>query len=95
MPKHRRYNWPKLIQEFEDSGLTQDQFCKERDLNPKYFSLRRSVLCSTDKPAFEKVSVKATPKQATGLTVQVGRCQIQCLECMPIDSFMTLVNSVA
>ncbi len=54
MTKQRKYDWPKLIEAFNQSGLTQTQFCEENNLNPKYFSLKRSKLLSSDRPAFEK-----------------------------------------
>lgn len=37
-------DWLVLIEEYEQSGLTQTQFCDEKGLNFKYFSLRRSRL---------------------------------------------------
>lgn len=45
MRKYRtKSDWLALIEEFEQSGLTQAEFCAQRGLNPKYFSLRRMKL---------------------------------------------------
>ncbi|WP_370979186.1 hypothetical protein [Agaribacterium sp. ZY112] len=40
MPKKSRYDWQALFKEFEVSGLNQTAFCKEHELNPKYFNLK-------------------------------------------------------
>lgn len=45
MKKYRtKAEWLSLIDEFEQSGLTQAEFCAQRGLNAKYFSLRRMKL---------------------------------------------------
>ena len=36
-----REQWQELIVEFEQSGLTQKDFCEQRGLNPAYFGQRR------------------------------------------------------
>lgn len=42
MNKRRtKAQWLSLIEEFEQSGLTQAEFCAQRCLNAKYFSLLR------------------------------------------------------
>ena len=60
MSKRRNYNWPQLFTEFEQSGLSQVEFCKQHDINPKYFSLKRSRREEQDTGAFAKAVV--TPK---------------------------------
>jgi len=42
--RRTRAQWLSLINEFEQSGLTQTEFCNQRGINPKYFSLRRMKL---------------------------------------------------
>jgi len=45
MKKYRtKSDWLALINEYEQSGLTQAEFCAQRGLNAKYFSLRRMKL---------------------------------------------------
>lgn len=41
---HTRTEWLALIEEFEQSGLSQVKFCADRGLNARYFSLRRKKL---------------------------------------------------
>lgn len=41
MKSYRKYDWPTLVAEFEQSGLTQNQFCLNKDINPKYYPQKR------------------------------------------------------
>ena len=95
MKKYRKYNWPELVQAFESSGLTQTAFCEQQDLNPKYFSQKRSELLGLKRPAFDKVDVNRLEPPTTDLTIQVGRCHIHCPKSMPIESFISLVHHLA
>lgn len=94
MKKYRKYNWPELVQAFESSGLTQAAFCEQHDLNPKYFSQKRSELLGLKRAAFDKVDVNKL-EPTTELTIQVGRCHIHCPESMPIESLALLVHHLA
>ena len=44
MNRRTKSDWQALFTEHDQSGLTAVAFCQERNLNPKYFSLRRSQL---------------------------------------------------
>ncbi len=68
MSKRQKYDWPVLLQEFTDSGLTQAQFCAERHINAKYFSLRRVKLLKEKQPAF--VRVKVSPSSSSDHAIQ-------------------------
>lgn len=57
MTKHRIYNWPQLLDEFSRSKLSQVEFCKQRDINPTYFSLRLSRRKALETGAFARVVV--------------------------------------
>ena len=46
MARLTRLQWQSLIEEFENSGFSQATFCQQHNLNPKYFSLKRSRLIS-------------------------------------------------
>ena len=46
MIRRSKEEWRALIQAQKTSGLNQMQFCKEHELNPKYFSLRKKQLLS-------------------------------------------------
>ena len=38
--KYKRYDWNELINNFQLSGLSQAEFCRQNQLNAKYFSQR-------------------------------------------------------
>ncbi len=44
MTRRTKQDWQTLFNEHEQSGLTATAFCLERDINSKYFSLRRKQL---------------------------------------------------
>lgn len=63
MSQNRKYrHWPTLLKAFDESGLTQAQFCQERNINPKYFSTRRGQLLSKEKNNFIKVKITEPEK---------------------------------
>ena len=78
--KYRKYNWPELLSEFEDSGLTKTQFCNDQNINPKYFSLRRSKMMKCKASSFIQVEVEKCQPSLLNLMIQVGRCKILCSE---------------
>jgi len=91
MKSYRKYDWPALLEEFEQSGLTQVQFCLKKNLNPKYFSQKRKAATASTDTAFTKVSVE-TP---TGMTLQVGRCKIHCTHTLSLAAIVELVHHLA
>lgn len=95
MTTRRRYNWPELFAQFEQSGQSQTQFCKQHDLNAKYFSLKLAKLRSKQSGRFVKAQVTSEIASPQGLTVQVGRCKIHCPEAMSVPSLVILVKALA
>ncbi len=94
MRKNRKYNWPELLRSFEGSGLTQTEFCKQNDINPKYFNQKRSKFRASDQGAFTKIDLPSAGPQSR-FVIQVGRCQIHCPESMPLEAFSSLVHQLA
>jgi len=95
MRKYRKYNWPVIIKEFEQSGLTQLQYCENKEINPRYFSQRRSKYLATEQSGFTKVEVSSSSVPSKGLIIEVGRCRIQCPSSMSAQALATLVHSLA
>ena len=93
MREYRKYDWPALLEEFEQSGLNQTQFCQEKKINPKYFSQKRSKAKGKSRKPFTKVNVQEPSSE--GLTIEVGRCKILCPDSMSLQSLATLVRSLA
>lgn len=95
MPKHSRYNWPELFVKFDESGLTQAAFCKEHDLNPKYFNLKLSKRRAQQSSAFIQVGVQPEQDCSTGLVLEVGNCKVHYPTSMSVPSFVSLVKALA
>jgi hypothetical protein len=97
MSKNSKHDWPALMQAFETSGLTQTKFCEQNNLNPKYFSLKRSKLSPSKKsvPAFQKVAVEKRIDLSIPLVIHVGRCKIECPASMSSKQLATLVHELA
>ena len=75
MAKYRKYDWPTLIAEFKESGLTQSAFCEARALNPKYFNQRFKAITQAQS-GFTKASLQAPA--LGGMVIEYGRCRIHC-----------------
>lgn len=75
--------WLALIQEFEQSGLSQTAFCAKRDLNAKYFSLRRTKLLATRQSS--AFMAAAFPQSGTA-TLHYGKVSLR----LPVQEEMTL-----
>lgn len=69
MKKYRHYNWPELLQQFEESGLTQTQFCKQQNINPNYFGQKRWRLLNLKRSAFGKADVNRLEPPTTDLKI--------------------------
>lgn len=97
MNQRIKYDWPTLLKAFDASGLSQTAFCKQNNLNPKYFSLKRSKLLasSVSEPAFQKVVVESRVNSSAPLVIQIGRCKIECPSGMSMQQVATLVQSLA
>ncbi len=64
MSKNKRHRWPELLREFNESGLTQSQFCHDKGINPNYFSAKRTQLLSRQGNGCNGQFVKAKIEKA-------------------------------
>lgn len=94
MSTRRRHNWPKLFIEFDQSGLSQAEFCKQLDLNPKYFSLKLAKRKAQKNSVFTQVRVRPEIASSQGLILDVGHCKIHCPAAMTIPSIAALVKAL-
>lgn len=67
MKRRTASDWKKLIEAQAASGLSAAAFCREHDLNAKYFSLRKTRL-SSENSSFVKASIASQAKSETTLT---------------------------
>ena len=91
MKSYRKYNWPALLEEFEQSDLTQAQFCLNKDINPKYFSQKRKAAKAPKDTGFTKVQVQAP----SDITLEVGRCKVRCAHTLSFAAIVELVHRLA
>ena len=76
MSKYRKYDWPALFSEFEKSDLSQTDFCKARNLNPRYFNQQLSRHRKTSASPFTKAKIPPTIERDIILTVGALRVSI-------------------
>lgn len=69
MQRRNPADWQKLIEEQQNSGKNAVDFCRERNVNPKYFSSRKNRL-KNEKSAFVKAAVINRPTSAMTLHIQ-------------------------
>ncbi|PWW06863.1 MULTISPECIES: IS66 family insertion sequence element accessory protein TnpA [Pseudidiomarina] len=76
---HRtREQWRQLIAEFEQSELSQKDFCEPRGINPAYFSQRRSELQreAEDNDTGFVLAVPQSPTSQQTLQLRVGPTEL-------------------
>lgn len=96
MTTRRKYDWPSLLEAFSQSDQSQTAFCKEHNINPKYFNQKLNKAKAKQDTGFSKVEVDTTTHgDIQGLVLQVGNVKIHCPHTMPLPSFVHLVNQLA
>lgn len=70
MQRRTPADWQQLIDDHKQSGLSAVAFCKERNINPKYFSLRKCAAEQSPLPAFAVAQVTPRPPSSINLTWQ-------------------------
>ncbi|AJQ93773.1 IS66 family insertion sequence element accessory protein TnpA [Gynuella sunshinyii] len=97
MSKRRKYQWSQLFAQFEQSQLTQAEFCKQHDFNPKYFNLKLSKhkASAQHTGAFTRVEVPSEWVSSSGLMLQVGQCQVQCPDTLSMPAIVSLIKALA
>ncbi len=98
MQRKSKQQWLTLIEQFETSGLSQTDFCKNHDLNPKYFSLKRSKLLAppeTVQNPFVRAKLPADTMSVPALTLSYGCVKLQCNASESIASLAQLIKILA
>jgi len=63
MSRRTQSEWRELISQQQSSGVSAAQFCRERSINPKYFSSRKKQLCGSAN-SFVQVTPSTVPSAA-------------------------------
>lgn len=100
MTTYRKYNWPELFDAFEQSALTQAEFCQQHNINPKYFNVKwNQHRHETHEPTgFTRVQI-ASPRHsaftASQVVIEHGQCKIHCPDSMTPSDVANLVRLLA
>jgi len=81
MIRRTQAEWLNLIQEYEDSGLPQTEFCQNKGLDPKYFSKRKAAL---KKAAAPFVAVRREAPMAMTVRVLHRDTVVAVSDCSPV-----------
>ena len=82
MTRRTQEQWHELIEEQQTSGLNATTFCRDRQINPKYFSLRKQQLTPPAQPRFIRATVETSrPAQPRlhykGIEVTLDHCSVE------------------
>ena len=92
---NKKYNWPELIEAFNGSGLTQTEFCKQRDINPKYFNQKLSKSKISVARPFVKAKVSPPTSVPTSIVVDVGACRVHIPTILPPQYLADLLKALS
>ena len=94
MKRRRKEEWQELILRQAESGLSAQQFCRNHDVCPKYFSIRKKQL-GLRQSAFVPVlqskransEIPATTLKSASLVLRHGECCLH-FESMPDSTWL-------
>jgi len=96
MKKRSKEEWLTLIEAHKVSGQTQAQFCKENDICPRYFSLRKKQLSNgTENNGFVKVRHTVPASQGKSLTLRTPHAEITIHQSLTPQDIASLVKALA
>jgi len=80
----KKYNWDEIISNFQNSNLSQAEFCRQNDLDAKYLNLQLSKRNQTksktskSKSAFIQATKTSPSKKITPvITIEINQTKIQ------------------
>ncbi|WP_317928443.1 IS66 family insertion sequence element accessory protein TnpA [Halioxenophilus sp. WMMB6] len=97
MTRLTREQWQSLIKAYETSGLTQTDCCKQHNLNPKNFSLKRGKLLPLESSAspFVQVARVAPHQPGSDIELQVGAVKLKLSASVPSAYLVDLIRAQA
>lgn len=96
LPVKRRTKaqWQTLIEEQAQSGLTAAEFCRQRGMNDKYFSLRKQSLLKAE-PKSEGFAVARITASVSTIEVKLGHATISLPASQPAAWLADFVKAIA
>lgn len=92
--RRTKAQWLSLIDEYEQSGLTQAEFCTQRGINAKYFSLRRIKLKAQPESSGFTQAVIGESHAASQVTIHYGAVTVK-LPASDASTIAQLVKALA
>lgn len=88
MTRRSQSEWQTLIKQQQDSGLSAAEFCRQHDINQKYFSARKQQLAKPESD-FIQVTPHASHNQVeTTVSLRVMKTRV------PLSSLSSLVRDL-
>ena len=94
MKRRTQAQWQALIKEHAQSGLTAVEFCRQRGINDKYFSLRKQSLLKA-KPKSEGFAVARITASMSTIEVKMGHATISLPASQPAAWLADFVKALA
>lgn len=94
MKRRSPSEWQALIEEQAESGLTAVEFCRQRGLNDKYFSLRKQHVEKTKADSSGFMVARLAPSGGA-IEVRVGRAIISVPASQPAVWLADFVKALA
>ena len=82
MKRRSKADWQALISEQETSGLLASEFCRQRDINEKYFSLRKQALKKSASGFVQAVRVGREPARPVPSEIKLRVIEVA----LPVNS---------
>ena len=76
--RRSKQEWRAILDRFESSGQTAQQFCVDNGFNAAYFSKQRVRLRQSAFVAVQAPAPKALVSAPAAVTVEVGRYTVRC-----------------
>lgn len=94
MKRRTKAQWRALIEEHSQSGLTAVEFCRQRGINDKYFSLRKQSLIKAE-PKSESFAVARITASVSTIEVKTGYATISLPASHPATWLADFVKALA
>ena len=91
MSRRTQEEWRDLVAQQQSSGVSAAQFCRERSINPKYFSTRKKQLCGSAN-SFVWLTPSTTPSMPVS-SVTLRIIEVDVPNGVLLDSLSLLVGS--
>lgn len=96
MTNKSREDWAQIIEEQQQSGLTNQAYCKEKGINPTYYSTRKKQLANhaLEKPSNAFITLKHSANESSSLKLNIANSQLHFAALPPIHWLSQLLKAV-